>query len=160
MNPPHPTPPCAGSAKFRRAPLTGPLRSVTSGLHGFAAAHWWRRYAPHQIPFPPSRFQMSTRRAAAEDGAGFPSPSHVRPGRRRAGVKGELRCVVSNALRAGSPSGSSAQRCKRSIHLGELAFYYPKERSLYCQPKSAAKRHVGNSRRRYSTRRTTLRCRE
>jgi hypothetical protein len=28
---------------------------------------------------------------------------------------------------------SSCLRCKRSIHPGEPAFYYPRERSFYCE---------------------------
>jgi hypothetical protein len=33
----------------------------------------------------------------------------------------------------------SCIRCKRSIHPGELAFYFPKERSLYCEGEECAK---------------------
>ncbi len=28
--------------------------------------------------------------------------------------------------------GNACLRCKRQIHLGERAFYYPVDRSLYC----------------------------
>ncbi len=30
-------------------------------------------------------------------------------------------------------------RCKRSIHPGEPAFYYPRERSLYCEGEECGK---------------------
>jgi hypothetical protein len=92
----------------------GTLRSVTAELHGSAAAQWWRRCAASN-PFPPPPFQLWVRRAAAEDGAGFPSPSRVRPGRRQAGAKGEFRCVVTSAVRAGSPSDSSVHAFGASV---------------------------------------------
>lgn len=44
-------PACAGFAQFRHARPRGALRSVTPKLHGFAAAHWWRRCAPYRVPF-------------------------------------------------------------------------------------------------------------
>lgn len=30
-------------------------------------------------------------------------------------------------------------RCKRQIHLGERAFYYPNDRSLYCEAEGCGK---------------------
>jgi hypothetical protein len=30
---------------------SGPLRSGTAELHGYACAHWWRSFAPHRVSF-------------------------------------------------------------------------------------------------------------
>ena len=46
-------PPCARSAQFRRAVPAGPLRVVTSELHGYTRAHWSRSFAPQQVSFLP-----------------------------------------------------------------------------------------------------------
>ena len=97
--------------------------------------------ASHQIPFPPPPFQLWVRRAAAEDGAEFPSPSHVRSGRRQAGAKGEFRSVVTSAIRAGPSSGSSAHALGASVRFIRVSWLstFPKERSLYCEAEECAK---------------------
>ena len=113
----------AGIAGLRRRSLMAALRAASS-------------------PFPPSPFHIWVRRAAAEDGAGFSSTSHMRPGRWHAGAKGEPRCVVTSAIQDGSPSSSRVNtclRCKRSIHPGERAFNYPEDRSLYCEAEDCGK---------------------
>ena len=35
--------------------------------------------------------------------------------------------------------GNTCVRCKRSIHPGEPAFYYPEDRSLYCEAEDCGK---------------------
>src|SRR5216683_739710 len=46
--------PCARSAQFRRAVPAGPLRFVTSELHGYTRAHWSRSFCSAASLFPPS----------------------------------------------------------------------------------------------------------
>jgi len=112
----------AGIAGLRRRSLVAALRAASS-------------------PFPPSPFHIWVRRAAAEDGAGFSSTSHMRPGRWHAGAKGELRCVVTSAIQDGSPSSSRVTPAfDASVRfIRESAFNYPEDRSLYCEAEDCGK---------------------
>jgi hypothetical protein len=60
----------AGIAWLRRRSLVAALRAASN-------------------LFPPSPFQIGVKRTAAEDGAEFPSPSHMRPGLGQADAKGK-----------------------------------------------------------------------
>ncbi len=134
----------AGIAGLRRRSLVAALRAASS-------------------PFPPSPFHIWVRRAAAEDGAGFSSTSHMRPGRWHAGAKGELRCVVTSAIQDGSPSSSRVtpafDASVRFIRESAPSITPRIVRSI-ARPRIAARRRTGSFRHGHSMRRTTLRCRE
>ncbi len=113
----------AGIAGLRRRSLVAALRAASS-------------------PFPPSPFRICVRRAAGKDGAGFPSRSHKRPAARaEAGVERShamRRCKCDPRWITVRFEGNCV-RCKRPIHPGKRAFYYPEDRSLYCEADDCGK---------------------
>jgi hypothetical protein len=105
------------------------------GLARLRARSWVAELCSASNPFSPSPFHNRLRRAAGKVGAGFLSPSRARlPQERKRAPKRAMRWVLTNAIRAGSASGSKAAhaRCKRPIRTGERALFYPECRSHYC----------------------------
>jgi hypothetical protein len=66
---------------------------------------------------------------------GFSSPSHMRPCQRQAGAKGETEMAKykTDPRWINVKFDGSCARCKSVIRRGERAFYYPQDRSLYCE---------------------------
>jgi hypothetical protein len=146
MNPFAPTPPCAGFAQFRRArPTRAPVlreRCARARPNRTASpALMVAALRAASSPFPPSPFQILVGRSPGKDGVGNSSPSHVRPGLRQAGAKGELRCVVTSAIRAGSPSGSSAHAFGASVRFIQVSWLStsPVNVRSIAKPKECAK---------------------
>jgi hypothetical protein len=85
---------------------------------------------------PPSPFLKWVRRAPAEDGfEGFQAPAKCALAIRQAGA--ERRCEMakykSDPRWISVKFDGSCARCKSVIRRGERAFYYPQNRSLYCE---------------------------
>jgi hypothetical protein len=76
-----------------------------------------------------------------KNGAGFPSPSHARPGRWQAGAKGErpMRRYKCDPRWINVRFEGECVHCKLQIRRGERAFYYPEDHSLYCEAEECGK---------------------
>ena len=135
----------AGIALLRRRSLVAALRSASS-------------------PFPPSPFQIWTRRAAGKDG-GVAKPKACAPCRKSGSGRGKEPCNASLQVRSALDHRQGSRATP--VVAANVRFILANERSTtprivrsIARPRSAAKRRAGSFRRGRSMRRTTLRCRE
>jgi hypothetical protein len=141
-------------------------RTASLGHAGIARLRWRSLVAPLRFassPFPPSPFEIWVRRAAGKDGAGFPSPSHMRLPQERKRARKGVRCVGINAIRIGSPSSSRAIRaCAASVRLTRASVppITPRIVRSIATARIVGERRAETFRHVHYTRSTTLRCKE